>query len=120
MKKLVIKKYRIQKQSEYLFVLTEHVQSGLYIQHNPMPFVDLLESIMEQTKKQPMRIGFVYTSKDVQEVCSHGNCNKLCNGFTVDNYYTWMDVGYPFCDVHGLEHVAFMNWRIRQNQKDWR
>ena len=120
MKRVVIKKYSIKKQNEYLYVLTEHVMRGIYIQHDPMPFHDVLEGIMAETKKQPIRVGFVHTGDDINEPCTHGQCNKLCNGFTVDNYPTWVDVGYPFCDVHGLEHVAFLNWRIRQNDRDWR
>ena len=116
MNRLAIKKYRVIKTSEYLYTLVEHVSGGLYIQHNPMPFVDVLESIMTATKGQPMRVGFVYTGNDVSEKCSHGQCDKLCHGFTVDNYPTFVDVGFPYCDVHGLEHVAFMNWRIRRNE----
>lgn len=115
MKRLVIKKYKIQKQSEFLYILTEHLHGGLYIQHSPMPFHDVLDAIMERTKKQQIRIGFVHTDDEILEPCSNGQCNKLCNGFTVDNYPNFVDVGYPFCDVHGLEHIAFMNWKIRRN-----
>ena len=115
MKRLAIKKYRVLKTSEYLYTLIEHLHGGLYIQHSPMPFHDVLDAIMERTKKQQIRIGFVHTGDDIQEVCSHGQCDKLCNGFTVDNYPNFVDVGYPYCDVHGLEHIAFMNWKIRRN-----
>lgn len=111
-----VKKYTVRKTSEYLYTLVEHLHSGLYIQHNPMPFNDLLDGIMMLTKGQQVRVGFVHTNNDIEEVCTHGQCNKLCDGFTVDNYPSFVDVGYPYCEIHGLEHISFMNWRIRRNK----
>ena len=110
-----IKKYKVVQTSDYLFTLTEHVQGGLYIVHNPMPWMDIYKSIMRATKGQDIIVSFVYT-KDIQEECSHGGCNKPCSGFTIDNHFGHLSVGYPFCDVHALEHVGFINWRIRRVQ----
>jgi len=115
--KTYIKKYTVRKISDYLFVLVEHVSHGLYLQHNPMPFVAVLDSLMRATSKQRVRVGFIHTGDDIIERCTHGQCNKLCNGFTVDNYPFGLEIGYPFCDTHALEHVAFLNFKIRKNEE---
>ena len=48
------------------------------------------------------------------ETCMHGRCLKQVVGFSYTSQKGCDDEdGYYFCEVHGLEHMAVMNYKIR-------
>ena len=114
--KKYIKIYSIKQTDTFLYQLTEHVRAGIYVTHNPMPFLDLYKSLLNETAKQEHVEVFI--SSTLEEVCTNPTCQKKADGFSMTIYnqntiHSWIDTGYPFCNKHGLEHVAFLNFRMR-------
>lgn len=111
-----IKKYKVRKPSEYLYELKE-CQDGIIYNHPNMPYIDIYNMLKKDTVKQKVKV-FFELSKDYDEQCSHGKCADKSHGysFTVKEGLE-TELGYHFCDVHGLEHMAFMNFRLREIQK---
>jgi hypothetical protein len=114
-----IKKYRVRKVSEYLYSLLEHVEGGLYIAHNPMPFSEVLRALTTINKHSQTHYNLVVCD-DLDLVCEQGNCDKPSNSFTqIQAPYTVdMIDSYVFCVCCGLEYIGYMNWRFSTHKNN--
>lgn len=110
-----MKKYTITKPTKYIYQLKE-CQDGIIYQHPNMPYIDLYNMLKKDTVKQKVKV-FFELSKDYDEQCSHGKCTDKSHGFsfTVKEELE-TELGYHFCDIHGLEHIAIMNFKLREIQ----
>ena len=78
MTKQYIKKYRVTKVSEHLYTLLEHIEGGLYIAHNPMPFSDLLRALTTINKHSDTHYNLIVCD-DLDLLCEMTNCDKPAN-----------------------------------------
>ena len=116
MTKRYIKKYRVTKVSEHLYTLLEHIEGGLYIAHNPMPFSDVLRALTTINKHSDTHYNLIVCD-DLDLPCEMTNCDRPANSFSQVQapYEVDSSDSYVFCECCGLEYIGFMNWRFSQH-----
>ena len=111
-----IQKYTVKKPTKYLYQLSEN-EEGIFYTHPPMPFIDIFNMLQRDLVNQKVKV-FYELSDDYYEICTSGKCNQQSHGYSFTTKEGMdLELGYHFCDIHGLEHMAIMNSNIRNIQK---